>query len=232
MTKYWFDNCPVRTFFHDGISVVFPAWETAFSKIAAAYKPSIQDPALLRRMDEFIAQETAHGNAHHAHNVRVGSTSLEAAEFAKIALVIRKPRMKLWLAAMVSIEHLAAHLARSFLATHGSQKGREFALFRWHAVEELQHKSLAIDLWDALGYSRIELASLARRNLTYMVHFVVRYVWGRLREEHVKLTPSVLYRLGLGVYALWQVRKVFHELQDPTFHPNHIDDSILIGRFA
>lgn len=232
MTKYWLDGCPVRTHFYDALSVLFPAWETAFAKIVAAYKQDIADPVLLRRMDQFIAQETAHGNAHHAHNLRVGATELEAQEFAKIAAVLRRPKMKLWLATMVSIENLAAGLSRWFLRSYGTRSGREFALFRWHSVEELEHKSLAIDLWDALGYTRNDLAKLLAANRWYVLGFISRYVTAKLRADHVKFNFRLVAGAGwlacmLSKLAVTSLRPVH-----PKFHPDRIDDTALIQRYA
>ena len=230
--KYWFDGCPVRTHFCNALSVLFPAWELAFAEVVRAYKSDISDPALLRRMDQFIAQETAHGKAHHSHNVRVGITDLEDKEFEKIRLVLRRPKMRAWLAAMVSIEHIASSMSRYFLTTYTLRTGREFALFRWHSMEELEHKSLAIDLWDALGYSRTELKKLARGNLRYVVGFIVSYVFSKLRQDGTAITVQLLRGVGqclklLG-YAVWISRL----LGKPNFHPDNIDDSKLLTRLA
>lgn len=232
MTRYWVDDCPVRTHFHDAFSTLFPAWELAFSKIVAAYRADVTDLDLLRRMDEFIAQEMAHGKAHHAHNTRIGVTELEQAEFAKVQLVLRRPKMKVWLAAMVSIENIAAGLGRMFLHQYGNHTGREFALFRWHSVEELAHKSLAIDLWDALGHSREELARLIAPNRWYVVGFICKYIIGKLRASPDKLS----FKLVAGViWVTWRFGKIAAMSLHPArvgFHPDHIDDSALIQRYA
>ena len=232
MTTYWFDGCPVRTHFYDAMSALFPAWEAAFAKIVAAYKEDVTDPDLLRRMDEFIAQETAHGKAHHAHNMRVNALDAEAAEFAKIRLVLRRPKMQVWLASMVSVEHIAASLSRYFLATFGDRPGREFALYRWHAVEELQHKSLAIDLWDALGYSRADLAKMTRNNLWYVVRFLLGHTTARLRAERVLPSFRVLHGVGWCLWMMVRAVLLSRDLAKPTFHPSHIDDTALIQRYA
>lgn len=229
--NYWFDGCPVRTHFCDAMSVLFPPWELAFAKIVAAYKEDIHDPALLSRMDEFIAQETAHGKAHHSHNARVGITDLEDKEFEKIKLVLRRPKMRIWLASMVSIEHIASGLSRHLLSVYGDHTGREFAMYRWHAVEELQHKSLALDLWDALGYTRKDLKRLARGNLLYVLRFLIAYTTDKLRQDRIFPTPRVL---GGVMWCLWRSCRAVglsRLLANPKFHPDNIDDSALIARF-
>ena len=232
MTKYWFDGCPARTHFYDAMSALFPAWELAFAKIVEAYKADIRDPDLLRRMDEFIAQETAHGKAHHAHNLRVGATAAEEAEFAKIRLVLRRPKMQVWLASMVSIEHIASSLSRYFLTVYGDRPGREFALYRWHAVEELQHKSLALDLWDALGYTRSDLKKLVRGNLWYVLRFLITYTVDKLRQDRVFPTPQVLRSVGWCTWMSWRAVCLSRLLIQPQFHPDNIDDTALIQRYA
>ena len=62
---YWCENDPVRTHFYDGWSILFPAWERAFVRVAEHHRQSITDPVLIERIDQFCKQELAQiGRAH------------------------------------------------------------------------------------------------------------------------------------------------------------------------
>jgi len=230
MTTYWCDNSEVKTHYLDAFSVLFPAWEQAWAAVVHAHLNDVEDLALRKRMLDFIAQETAHGKAHAAHNRRIGQTSAEAAEHEKIQLVLKRPKMKIWLAAMVSIEHIASCLSRDYLARYGNRTGREYALFRWHSIEELEHKSLAIDLWDALGYPRSDLRAHAVKNLRYVLRFVYEYMSDKLQGA------GGARRVAGGLYCGWHgltvIAKPFYAVTRSGFHPTNTDDTKLLARFA
>ncbi len=231
MKHYWFDNSPVMTHYYNALSILFPAWEEVFAHVAEHRKKDVSDPELLARMDKFIAQEIAHGKAHARHNVRheLSDSANAQIDIAKIAL--RRPQAKAWLAAMVSIEHIAACLSRDFLKAHGHKRGSGFALFRWHSIEELEHKSLALDVWSHLGYDTATLHTGAKRNFLYVWRFILGYTLDNLRKD------GQLWRLrtvfdggklfGAIVFRVWiPYLQIFRR----GFHPNAVDDSKFISR--
>jgi predicted metal-dependent hydrolase len=230
MSTYWLRNCPVRTHFFNGISILFPAWEGLFVDVVKAYIPQVQDEGLRGRMLQFMAQETAHKNAHHAHNKRTGLLGKELAEVGKTAIASRRPKMKVWLAAMVSIEHIAASISRHMIRKYGKDSGREVSLFVWHAKEELEHKSLAVDLWDYLGYPRSELYSTARSNLKYVLRTAYTHMLEELRRDGQMGKVTTWLRLvQLGFHTITVVVIPYTEIYSKAFHPDNIDDTKLLA---
>lgn len=233
MTTYWFDDSPVFTHYYNALSILFPAWEEAFAQVALHRRAEVSDPTLRARMDEFIRQELAHSVAHDKHNRR-HALSEHAEQQLKLAKVVSKrPQAKIWLAAMVSIEHIAACLSRDYLRRHGGKKGSGFTLFRWHSVEELEHKALALDVWNHLGYDTPVLHAAAKQNFVYVWRFVFGYLAENLRRDKqlwklrtvfdgCKLASSVVF----GVWA------PYLRLFKRGFHPNHIDDTPLLRSYA
>jgi predicted metal-dependent hydrolase len=229
MSKYWLRNCPVRTHFYNGISILFPAWEGLFVDVVKAYLPQVRDEVLQGRMLQFMAQETAHKNAHHAHNKRTGVLDKELLEVGKTSIAAKKPKMKVWLAAMVSIEHIAAGISRHILRNYCIDSGREVALFVWHSKEELEHKSLAVDLWDYLGYPRSELHGTASNNLKYVLRAAHTHMIGELRRDGRMGRVATWLRLAQWYYyALTVIVLPYLSIYAKEFHPDDIDDTRLL----
>jgi uncharacterized protein len=226
LMKYWCENDPVRTHFYDGWSILFPAWEQAFVCVASHYKDKVQDKDLAARIDQFCKQETAHANAHQAHNKAHGLTDLELRELRKTRLVFRRPNHKMWLATMVSIEHMAACGARTFLDRYEGQSSKELNLYKWHCKEELEHKSLAMDLWTHLGNSRAELKRIAALNMFYVLSSVLRYTVLKCKEDKVlwKLA-TIKSLLALCFELVFKSWVPYTEIFKNNFHPNNHDDS-------
>ena len=180
---YWCDNSAVWTHYGNASSIIFPAWEKAFAAVINHHLPSVKDEDLRRRMIKFVQEEMSHASAHESFNDRHNLKDAEKQEFANTKIIHRRPGMTFWLGTMVSIEHLASCMARSYIDRWGTREGRDFKLFCWHAKEELGHKTLALDLWDYLGLSRKELRKIARVNQKYVIGFLLSYTIKKLKEE-------------------------------------------------
>lgn len=228
--KYWRKNSPVDTFFYDGFSILFPAWELVFVEVARHHRSNITDADLIAKINAFITQETAHSKAHSAHNKRTHTSGLEHEEFLRTAKVIKRPQTKILLGAMVSIEHLAAVISRRILSTFDANAGREHKLFRWHAVEELSHKDLAMELWLSNRYTVEDLRPIAFKNFKYVTKTIFSYVIDKLRREKLLWKPATLYSLcRLGVEFFLFVVLPYISIFTPKFHPNNTNDFMYLG---
>jgi predicted metal-dependent hydrolase len=229
MSQYWCQNDPVRTHFYDGWSILFPAWERAFVCVAEHHKGAIKDQDLRQRIDTFCKQELAHARAHQAHNKTHGLAEMEAKELKKARLVMRRPNHQMWLATMVSIEHMAACGARTFLRRYEGQSSKELNLFKWHCREELEHKSLAMDLWLHLGYPRSQLKRVAALNMFYVLRSVMRYTVEQCKKDGVlwKLS-SMKSLLGLGMELVFKSWIPYTEIFRNDFHPDNHNDQVFL----
>lgn len=232
-TKYWCDNSPIWSHYGNASSILFPAWERAFAEIVKSYLSKVQDESLKQRMLDFIKEELAHANAHESFNDRHNLKEMEEAEFKKTKIVYKKPSIKFWLGTMVSIEHLAACMSRSVLNRWGDRDGRDYKLFCWHAKEELGHKSLAIDLWNYLGYSKKELNKIAKVNQLYVMKFLIGYTIKNTYNDGQLKNPVVIKDL---IYWMFFVTKKvllpMVKIYSSKFHPDNVDDTKYIQAFA
>ena len=219
---YWCNGSQVYTRFYDSLSILFPAWERAFVSVAKHHISNVSNNTLLHRIEQFIKEELAHASAHESYNSRFGLTEKADVEFDKANIVHLRPGSKLWLGAMVSIEHLAACFGRMIIDMHGNCHGREHKLFAWHSREEIGHKDLAIDLWRSLNYSDADLRVIARQNQAYVIKFIVGHTlkstsFQRLRDW----TDFAHWAWHMTTKVLVPMLKIYL----PNFHPNNVDDS-------
>ena len=224
--KYWCDNSAVWTHYGNASSIIFPAWERAFAAVINHHLPNVSDEDLRRRMIKFVQEELSHANAHESFNERHGLKDEEQKEFANTKMIHRRPGMTFWLGTMVSIEHLASCMARSYIDRWGSRESRDFKLFCWHAKEELGHKTLALDLWDHLGLPRSELRKIARVNQRYVLKFLLGYTLNKLKEDGVLYKPSTWKDLVVCFgYVGIKIGLPMLRIYLPGFHPDNIDDT-------
>ena len=166
-TEYYFDNDPFKTHFMNGLSILFPEGERFFIRSVLAYRDRISDPKLLKEIKEFAAQEAQHTLVHEAMNELAARHGYPV---AKLESLVRrdlrrfsnrgktnKRARRAALAMTVCMEHFTAILAFQMLTNaHQTQQGLDpnvQALFKWHALEETEHKGVAFDVYQATGGS-------------------------------------------------------------------------------
>lgn len=225
MGKYWCDNSPVWTHYGNASSVLFPPWERAFAAVVQEHLPDVKDEELKLRMVQFMNEELAHARAHGHFNERNGIKDLEEAQYKLTKMVLRKPKLSFWLGTMVSIEHLAACMSRSVLTRWGKRDGRDYKLFCWHAIEELGHKSLAIDVWHHLGYSDKELRKIAVSNQKYVMGFLIKHTLKKVyKEGHLKNWRTWVDLISWSVFVTTKVLVPMLTIYLPNFHPDNTND--------
>jgi len=142
----------------NGLSLMFPIGERFFITSVRHYRDQIDDPKTLAAIKAFIGQEAMHGREHEAYNALLQEAGLPAVELeAEIGRLLgwfqkhTSPRVQL--AGTMALEHYTAMLADVLLSepsTMGDSEKEYVALLRWHALEETEHKAVAMDTWNAV----------------------------------------------------------------------------------
>lgn len=224
--KYWCDNSAVWTHYGNASSIIFPAWEKAFAAVINHHLPNIKDENLKNRMVQFVKEELSHANAHESFNDRHSLKDEEAKEFDSTKAVHRRPGMIFWLGTMVSIEHLACCMARGYLDKWKDFPTKDYKLFAWHSKEELGHKTLALDLWDYLGLPRSKLVKIAIANQKYVLGYLLKYIFTKLKDDKVLLKASTIKDLcSFSWYMLSKIAIPMLRIYLPRFNPNNINDT-------
>lgn len=156
----WHSNDAFRTAFFDAMSILFPLGEQFFIDSVKAYRGKIDDPELDRRVKGFMAQESIHRREHQRYNEAlcrargVPLSKMEALVEKRQAFARRHLTPMQQLSGTVALEHLTAILADATFRNPEALEGAHpemAALWHWHALEETEHKSVAFDVFVAVG---------------------------------------------------------------------------------
>lgn len=141
------------------LSAFFPPGEDFFVRSVQAFAGQITDPVLKAKVNGFIAQEVIHGREHDRLNdvLRERGFDLDVAQRALgLALAVLKllPERQ-QLACTAFMEHFTAVMAEATLDTEENGRGHIHDdvkdLWLWHALEELEHKSVSYEVYEAIG---------------------------------------------------------------------------------
>jgi predicted metal-dependent hydrolase len=235
---------PVTTAFHNSLSITFPKGEAMFIESVKAFREGAP-PKLDAEIRAFVQQEVMHSREHVAFNKRVVEAGydfapLEAAVDEILAIIKTRPPV-VNLAATMALEHYTAILASVILSDRDYFAGvdREQAeMWRWHAIEEIEHKGVAYDTWlhatkDWSRWKRWRLKSL-------MMLLVTINFWRKRVAGAVELLRQDGFTRWARTRVWWYLignpgllRKIFLPWLAyflPGFHPWNHDDRALIGK--
>ena len=244
--RWWLNGDPVATAWFNALSATFPRGETLFVDAVKAFREDAP-PQLAAEIRSFIKQEVNHTREHLAFN-----RAAEAAGYDLSAIDARVERLlgdvyarpkPAWLAVTIALEHFTAMFAHEFLAhpEHFVGSATEQAeLWRWHAVEELEHKGVAYDTWlhATRGWGRWK-----RWKVKSLLMLVIskRFVMHRFRDAAELLAQDGITGWRAKALLLWYLvgkpgilRRVFPAWCAyflPGFHPWNQDDRALIGKY-
>lgn len=240
----WHGGDAFRTAFFNSLSIMFPIGEQHFIDSVKYYRDRITDPTLAAHVRGFTAQESIHRREHQKYNETLCATRgypLEALEEPirrRQAWALERLPPITHLASTVAYEHWTAMLADSLLRKPQGLAGADpemAALWRWHAIEESEHKAVAFDVYKAVGGSN----SLRR---WLMIVVTVQFFWDTFRHMRVMLRDYQGSRFQLwkgGVSFLFGKQGAFRGLGRPfldyfraDFHPWDHDNSAVVAEVA
>mgnify|MGYP006154654541 CR=1 FL=1 len=233
--KYWFGGDPFKTRLFDAMSTIFPEGERFFISCVRDFRDQVTDPKLLAEIKDFIRQEGQHGIIHsqfNAHLVKQGIKVDRLEGHMKWWLfdVLRKrlPK-KQTLAITAAAEHLTAIMAEALFQRKevmGEADPRMFAMYAWHAMEEMEHKAVAFDVMQKVakvGYFRRVMA-LVLVTVGFNIHCLhttnyMLKVDGYTGWQRLKLISKGLWWLFKpgGLYT--SMAGHFFQYFKPGFHP-------------
>jgi predicted metal-dependent hydrolase len=243
--RHWLGGDVHRTRFFDAMSLMFPEGEKFFiDSVRLCRERAAGDPELEHDVLAFIGQEAMHRREHMAYNARVAAQGAPAVEIeARLLARLDLARSKLGrsglLGVTICLEHFTAMLADQVLR-HPEMLAEADpamqALWRWHALEETEHKAVAFDLYTR-ALPRPWMRYLRRCNAMLVVTPVfISHIWsftwqlvksdgregdlmGWLRLLYYQfISPGPLARI-LGQWLAWFV---------PGFHPWKHDNRALL----
>jgi len=244
--RWWLNGDPIATAWFNALSATFPRGETLFIDSVKAFREGAP-PQLAAEIRAFVRQEVNHTREHLAFNRAAEAagydmSAIDARVERLIADVYARPKIA-WLAVTMALEHFTAMFAHEFLAHPEHFVGAEVEqaeLWRWHAVEELEHKGVAYDTWlhatrDWSRWKRWKVKALS------MLLITRRFVRNRFIDASELLKQDGITGLRAKMALIWYLvgrpgvlRRVFPAWCAyflPGFHPWNRDDRALIGKY-
>ncbi len=160
--RHWMAGDPFLTAYFNALSMSFPVGEQFFIDSVRKGLAALPDAERARFEPEvrgFIGQEATHRRVHQLFNAHLEKQGLINVWQQRITQRLRRlegvdPRA--WVGLTAATEHFTAILAEHMLAHREQMAGTELRLqtmWLWHASEETEHRSVAFDLYRALGGS-------------------------------------------------------------------------------
>ena len=241
--RWWLGGDPIATAFYNALSITFPRGEAMFIEAVRAHRAGTP-PKLEAEINAFIKQEVIHSREHVSFNNRVVDagydvSALEQAVIETLALTKDRPPI-VKLAVTMALEHYTAMMAQELLANPAHFKGgnqESVDLWRWHAIEEIEHKGVAYDTW--LHATRDWSRGKRWRIKALMMIVVTFKFWPRRivgAKELLRQDGITGWRVNWGLAKLLlgrpgMVRRIFPAWCSyflPSFHPWNHDDRHLI----
>lgn len=183
----WIPGQPFASHFINEINLLLPAGEFWFCKLYNKALPLVTDAKLREDVQMFVRQEAMHARAHggaiveylHAHGIETQSNTQQEDWLFEVLLAdapfgrkLPKWAERRWLVfrlgIIAAVEHMTCVLGKYVLENKSwDALGADpvlLDLLRWHGAEEVEHRSVAFDLYRHLGGrypSRYYLASIA-----------------------------------------------------------------------
>ncbi|MEA3263974.1 MAG: metal-dependent hydrolase [Pseudomonadota bacterium] len=243
--RWWLNNDPIATGWHNALSATFPRGEAFFIEAVKAHREGA-GPKLEAEIRAFVKQEINHTREHIAFNraaVDAGYDldAIDQRVAANLELTKDRPAI-LNLAVTMALEHYTAMMAQEFLANPQHFAGAEpetAAMWRWHAIEEIEHKGVAYDTWlhatkDWTRYKRWKVKSLM------MLIVTTNFIRNRWQDTLELLKQDGLSGWKVKAKLAWYLvgtpgvlRRIFPAWLSyflPGFHPWNHDDRALIGK--
>ena len=242
--RWWFSGDPFGTAVMNALSLTFPDGERFFIQSVKRFAKDAP-PHLAADIRAFTVQEGAHTREHMAFNAitaRAGyeTAAIEAYVTERLGVARARPPLA-QLAATMALEHFTAAFAHRLLADPDLLKDSPpdlARLWRWHAIEEIEHKGVA---YDVFLHATRDMSPLKRWRLRRWAMLLTTLLFTKtVRETSLMLLEQdgvVGLRARLGLFRwLWLKPGLYRRMigdyfafYRPDFHPWQVDDRRLIA---
>lgn len=244
-TRHWFGGDAIKTIIVDGLSIFLPEGERFFIRSLKHYAAKLTDRELAAEINGYAVQEAFHTREHEDYNRAMASLGYDVEKMeAPIRFAMGRIKNPLHrLAVTCAIEHLTATfssmtLRDPALIEHAAPAYRR--LWMWHALEELEHKAVALDVLHAVtpdlpGWKRyfLRVAAMNATIFPFLILFL-RNVPIYMRTDGIKTGFRFWGRFFWVVFVspgFW--RRCFWPLMRyylPGFDPRNSDDGELVRK--
>ena len=243
-TPVFYSDNPVISALWVGLSATFPLGEAEFIKSVKNYEDQVTDPKLKEEVADYAAQEAHHSLQHKKMNKQFDELGFNTASIEDIMKEKLSERIEKWsdkkrLMRTVSAEHVTATFAhyalkQSHVLDDAPESLRNALL--WHAIEEIEHKSVAFDVYQTcegdMGKLKRHYAFFCFLEFPFQMALITRFL---LKQHDTKVTWS--HRWGMVKHLFGKsgmvssVFSIYLMFLRRGFHPWQHDDSALIDEW-
>ncbi|MGD9591869.1 MAG: metal-dependent hydrolase [Candidatus Berkiella sp.] len=231
LPRFWNDNCPTKTYLFNAIAILAPGFERLAISSVVPFKDDIPDPTLKAQIKGFIGQESAHGSEFIRYNQILKTQGYDVKRLEKWNIksfrkIAKKLSPKMHLSLSLAGEHLTAIISDLVLRDKRwleHAHSANAAIWRWHSIEEIEHKAVVFDLYLSIGggyFARI------------LGMWLITWVLGRLLIRnffHMARHDKQLFKFSFWkktLILLWAKKGFMRQLMlpylkyySPRFHP-------------
>ena len=241
---YWLDNDPVGTAVMNALSLTFPDGERMFMDAVRAYRGELSGK-LLQDVKDFITQEAIHSREHKLLNDLIDRDKypveeIEAEVKRRVAFAAEGGPMRM-LIGTICLEHFTAMMAdlmqqQTDMFTNTKKEIED--MWRWHAMEETEHKAVAYDVYlevtkDWSGFKRymrrcVSMLIISNNFTTNITNFstLLLQADGYSEQEARKAVKRYLWKSPSLFGKGW---KAWLSWFKPGFHPWDHDNRDLMA---
>lgn len=205
--RHWYDDDAFKSTYMNALSCMFPEGERMFMDAVRDCQDKITDPKLLEQIKGFIKQEAIHGHEHAQYNDFLAKWNYPIEKINRF-----EKKEKIWmrkylsakrrLAVTCALEHFTAVMANQLLTDPEITEGMhpEFKeMWRWHAIEETEHKAVAFDVYQqAVGSYWLRIMVMLEITVLFCLRTTV-YQMIFLWKDGKLLNPKTWYQ-GIKFY--------------------------------
>lgn len=237
----WNNNSPFMSQFLNALSVNFPDGEKFFINSIKPFQGKIDNEQQLAEIKEFTKQENWHRFVHIQYNEWMERKGLPAKE-------VETKMGKFWntlagkwspmscLAATVCIEHITAVNAQLFLSYRTNLKRMHphfEQVWRWHGIEEIEHKAVAMDVYNKVGGTarqrRLAMCFVLMYYTYYMFKNTILFLhadrelwkWQTVKDAWTMLFDKQSGVIRCSIPHMWDFMRA-------DWHPNQTDHTVLL----
>ncbi len=213
---------------------MFPEFERFFVRSVLYFKDQINDETLLSQINQFAHQESKHAQVHERYFIVLEQQGYKITTFLRrykryASFIESMATPKLRLALTAAAEHYTASIAG--IVFNNPELLEDInpvmkKLVVWHSTEEIEHRSVAFDVMQAVG------VNYPTRILAFFMTSIDMLLWSTLsslmllRQDKISLLKSFKYkrqfsRQFTGVNK--QMRKMLLAYLRKDFHPSDYD---------
>ena len=232
--KFFFGGNSLLTVFAGALSSTFPPGEAEFIESVRNYRDQVTDETLKQQIKGFIGQEGHHSHQHKQANIALTELGIDAVRLEKDLEKDLKKYMKrkhatpkFRLAMTVGMEHLTAIMAEHVLTTPealGPLNETVQELLYWHAVEEIEHKAVAFDVFMLCENDQKYLRRVLRLvtvlfSIRIACYMAALLFWARKMPSWKDVKGFSAFMFGKKFGLIPSIRNNYRDYFKEGFHP-------------